>query len=198
MSKILRSQPDVRPDAVHASEVPVLAHVGANLRRLRAAAGLSQAALAAAADLSRRTLVGLEAGEANLSLAGLDRLARALGTDFVTLVAAPGVARQRVDALAWRGAHAESRAVLLGSAPARQVAELWSWTLGPGEIYRAEPDPPGWHEMIVVTAGCLLLRFDDEVLRLEAGAHAIYDSARAYAYENPGECCTRFVRSVVG
>ncbi|MDQ5898241.1 MAG: hypothetical protein QG612_2327, partial [Pseudomonadota bacterium] len=81
MSKILRSQPDVRPDAVHASEVPVLAHVGANLRRLRAAAGLSQAALAAAADLSRRTLVGLEAGEANLSLAGLDRLARALGTD---------------------------------------------------------------------------------------------------------------------
>ena len=51
---------------------------------------------------------------------------------------------------------------------------------------------------IAVTAGCLLLRFGDEVLRLEAGAHAIYDSARAYAYENPGEVCTRFVRSVVG
>lgn len=193
MSKILRSQPEAE-----AGEVPVLAHVGANLRRLRAAAGLSQAALAAAAGLSRRTIVGLEAGEANLSLAGLDRLARALGTDFVTLVAAPDAARQRVDALAWRGAHAESRAVLLGSAPARSVAELWSWTLGPGEIYRAEPDPPGWHEMIVVTAGCLLLRFDDETLSLEAGAHAIYDSARAYAYENPGEVCTRFVRSVVG
>jgi transcriptional regulator with XRE-family HTH domain len=196
MSKILRSQPahDADPEAGGA---PVLAHVGANLRRLRAAAGLSQTALAAAADLSRRTIVGLEAGEANISLASLDRLARALGTDFVTLVADPAAARQRVDALAWRGTHPDSRAVLLGSAPARHAAELWCWTLGPGEVYRAEPDPAGWHEMVFVTAGRLRVRFADEVLLVEPGGHAIYDSARAYAYENAGAGCTRFVRSVV-
>ncbi|MGR6805929.1 helix-turn-helix domain-containing protein [Sphaerotilus natans] len=193
MSKILRSQPEAT-----GGDPPVLAHVGANLRRLRTAAGLSQAALAAAADLSRRTLVGLEAGEANLSLAGLDRLARALGTDFVTLVAAPDATRQQVDALAWRGTHPDSRAVLLGSAPARQAVELWSWTLGPGEVYQAEPDPAGWHEMIVVTAGRLRLRLADETRLLEAGDHAIYGSARAYAYENAGEGPARFMRSVVG
>ena len=55
----------------------VLEHVAENVRRLRTAAGLSQQALAETADVSRRMLVGIESGDANVSLNTLDRIAEA-------------------------------------------------------------------------------------------------------------------------
>ena len=61
------------------SDSDVLTHVGANLKRLRKAAGLSQTALADASGISRRMIAGLEAGTANISLSSLDKLAHALG-----------------------------------------------------------------------------------------------------------------------
>jgi len=53
----------------HGSDV--LAHVAGNLRRLRQERGLSQATLAERSGISRRTIINLEAGEANISLSGL-------------------------------------------------------------------------------------------------------------------------------
>lgn len=55
--------------------------VGANVRRLRKAKGLSQEALAHEAGMSMRYLAGLERGEENPSLAFLVKLAKALGTE---------------------------------------------------------------------------------------------------------------------
>ena len=82
MSNILHSQVEVpRPD--------VLSHVAGNIRRLRAAKGLSQDALASASGVSRRMLVGIESGEANVSLSTLDRLAQALDVSFSHVVRAP-------------------------------------------------------------------------------------------------------------
>jgi transcriptional regulator with XRE-family HTH domain len=175
----------------------VLAHVGENLRRLRQAAGLSQTALAEAAEISRRTIINLEAGEANISLSGLDRLADALGVTFVDLVSAPAASTRRIDAVAWRGDEPGSEAVLLGSAPARSEAQLWSWALAAGDRYDAEPDPPGWHEMVVVIAGTLLIERDEGPATLSAGDYAIYSSAQRYAYVNVHDGETRFVRTVV-
>jgi len=175
----------------------VLAHVAANLRRLRRQSGMSQAALADAAGISRRMIVGLEGGGANISLSSLDRIAAALGATFVDLVAASGGRRSRIDAVAWRGSHPASEAVLLGSVPAREEAQLWSWSLGPGERYQAEPDPEGWHEMIVVTEGQLRLELEDGVVAIEAGDHAVFSSAQQYAYANESDGVTRFLRNVV-
>jgi transcriptional regulator with XRE-family HTH domain len=175
----------------------VLAHVGANLRRLRQAAGLSQTALAEAANVSRRTIINLEAGEANISLSGLDRLAEALGATFVDLVSAPGTSPRRMDAVAWRGATPESAGVLLGSAPARSETQLWSWALATGDRYDAEPDPPGWHEMVVVTEGTLLIERDEGPTTLALGDYAIYSSAQSYAYVNVHGGVTRFIRAVI-
>jgi transcriptional regulator with XRE-family HTH domain len=175
----------------------VLAHVGQNLRRLRQAAGLSQTALAEAADISRRTIINLEAGEANISLSGLDRLAEALGAGFVDLVSAPTASPRRIDAVAWRGASPASTAVLLGSAAARSEAQLWSWALAAGDRYDAEPDPPGWHEMVVVTEGTLLIERDEGPTTLAPGDYAIYSSAQAYAYVNVHDGTTRFLRTVI-
>jgi transcriptional regulator with XRE-family HTH domain len=175
----------------------VLTHVAANVRRLRQAAGLSQAALADAAGLSRRMLVHIESGNTNVSLSSLDRLAAVLGASFVDVVSDPARPSQRIEALAWRGAHADSHATLLGSAPARHDAQLWIWSLAAGESYQAEPDPEGWHEMVYVIEGSLKITLAEGERRVDAGGFAIYSSAQAYAYENAAECVTRFVRNVV-
>ncbi|WP_134620351.1 helix-turn-helix transcriptional regulator, partial [Pseudomonas aeruginosa] len=67
----------------------VLEHVSGNVRRLRLQAGLSQEALARAASVSRRMLVGIESSDVNVSLSTLDRIAAALGVLFPDLVQAP-------------------------------------------------------------------------------------------------------------
>lgn len=175
----------------------VLAFVGENLRRLRREAGLSQAALAESSGISRRMIVNLEGGETNISLSSLDRIAEALGTGFVELVSDPAAHTRRIDAVAWRGARPESEAVLLGSVPARAEAQLWSWALGPGDRYAAEPDPSGWHEMVAVTEGRIRIELQEGPVTVEAGGFAIYSSAQAYAYLNVFDGVSRFLRTVV-
>ncbi len=175
----------------------VLAFVSENLRRLRQRAGLSQAALAEAAGLSRRMVVQLEGGDTNISLSSLDRLADALGASFIEIVSDPAAQRLRMDAMAWRGTRPESQAMLLGSVPATREAQLWSWSLGPGERYQAQPDPEGWHEMIVVVEGRLLVDLSEGPMTIEAGDYVIYGSAQDYAYVNLHEGVTRFIRNVI-
>jgi len=179
----------------HGSDV--LAHVAGNLRRLRQERGLSQAVLAERSGISRRTIINLEAGEANISLSGLDRVAEALSTDFVTLVAEPSALPIAVNAVAWRGRSAESVAELVGAVPARADAQLWTWTLAAGDRYDAEPDPAGWHEIVLVTAGRLRIDREDGSSELGPGEHVIYSSAQRYAYAVAGDQAARFVRLVV-
>lgn len=64
--------------------------VGANVRRLRKACGMSQERLALSADLDLRYLGGIERGEHNPTVAVLGRLAAALDVhprDFFTEIA---------------------------------------------------------------------------------------------------------------
>ena len=146
----------------------VLAFVSENLRAFRQRAGMSQAALAQAAGLSRRMIVQLERGDTNISLSSLDRIAAVLTVSFVALVSNPAAKSGRSEVTAWRGVAPESCAVLLGSTSARQAVELWSWTFGVGERYDAQPDPDGWQEMLVVTEG--RERSLSEYMRLLAAA----------------------------
>ncbi len=179
------------------SESDVLTHVGANLKRLRKAADLSQTALADASGISRRMIAGVEAGTANISLSSLDKLAQALEVGFVELVSDPARERRRIEARAWRGKRPGSQAVLLGAAPASCEAQLWLWALGPGETYVAEPDPPGWHEMIYVIEGTLQLELSGAQQQVQANDFVIYSSAQPYSYRNDGETPLRFVRNVL-
>ena len=175
----------------------VLAHVSSNVRRFRTEADLSQAALADRAGLSRRTVIKLESGEANISLSGLDQLADALGVTFVDLVASPAAPRTDIGEVAWRGAGADSVAMLLASVPAAGEAQLWTWTLNSGERYDAEPDPAGWHEMLLVTEGSVRVERDDGTSELRVGDHLAFSSAQRYAYVNSGNDRAHFVRVVV-
>lgn len=176
----------------------VLQHVSQNIRRLRNDRGLSQTALAERSGVSRRMLVAIEAGEKNVSLTTLDLIAEALGVAFSTLIQAPEQRDPaRINELAWAGEQPDSRAVLLGSSPARREVELWEWTLAPGEHYASEADAEGWSEQIYVTEGCLTLLIESGELRLRAGEFHIFPSDCRYAYRNDGDQPTRFVRNVV-
>ncbi len=158
---------------------------------------MSQQALAEASGLSRRTIISLEAGDMNISLSSLDRLAEALGVTFLDMVTDPGTDPKRIEVLAWRGKGAESRGILLGSVPAKRETQLWSWTLDVGDRYQAEQDPVGWHEMVAVVEGRLQVEFTGRTVVVEAGDFIIYSSAQPYAFVNAGDGVVRFIRNVV-
>jgi transcriptional regulator with XRE-family HTH domain len=63
--------------------------VGANLRRLRLARGLSQEAFADQLGYHRTYVGGVERGERNLTLRTVERLAEVLEVEPVTLLVTP-------------------------------------------------------------------------------------------------------------
>lgn len=200
LGSILR-RPRERANRVHkenSHRASVLQHVSLNVRRLRHAAGLSQSALAQKSAVSRRMLVAIEAGEKNVSLGTLDRVAEALGVAFSDLIQAPDSRdSSRINELAWAGLIPGSRAVLLSKAEASREVELWEWHLEPGEEYRSECDAQGWSEQLYVFEGCLTVFFGDTERRLESGDFFMLASHVPHGYRNDGTQPTRFVRNVV-
>ncbi len=176
----------------------VLQHVSQNVRRLRLLAHLSQSALSELSGVSRRMLVAIEAGEKNVSLSTLDRVAEALDVAFSDLIQAPGsVDPSRINELAWAGTTAGSKAVLLAKAVACKEVELWEWTLEPGDEYHSQADAEGWSEQLYVFAGCLTLVIDDKSLQFTAGEFYMYASNTPHSYRNEGNEVVRFIRNVV-
>ncbi|MGN9847065.1 helix-turn-helix domain-containing protein [Nonomuraea sp. H19] len=170
--------------------------LGREVRRRRQEADLTVQALADRAGLSRRMLTQIEQGTANPSLATVDKIARALGVDFATLTtpwgAEPLHVSQPVEV--WRS-RAGSRALLHVAGARRGGPELWEWTLQPGDRYQAQADPRGSEELILVTAGTLVVEIEGRSAELAAGASARLASDRPYAYTAP-DGAVSFVRVV--
>jgi transcriptional regulator with XRE-family HTH domain len=183
---------------MNASET-LLRQVAVNLRAARQALGWSQQVLADRAEVSLRMVAALEAGNSNVSLATLDRLAHALGSTFAELVREPSRrSGETGPVLVWQGESPRSRARLLQSVPASGTLELWDWSLGAGERYDAEADRPGIREMVYVISGTLTLELGDEVETVAAGQSIAYSSDRSYAYVNAGDSPVRFLRNTIG
>lgn len=185
---------------------PVLQHVSQNVRRLRNAADLSQSALAEKSGVSRRMLVAIEAGEKNVSLATLDRVAEALDVAFSDLIQAPDVRDpSRINEVAWEGLLPGSKAVLLAKAVAKREVELWEFSLQPGEVYTSEADPEGWSEQVYVFEGSLSVGLGEGLgdgsgenhRRVECGEFFMFPSNQIHTYRNDGTLTVRFVRNVV-
>ncbi|TQI80170.1 XRE family transcriptional regulator [Serratia fonticola] len=175
----------------------VLQYLSSNLRAHRQSAKLSQMALAEQSGVSRRMLAGIEAGDRNVSLAVLDKLAAALNVSFTDLIQAPDDrGNHLVGELAWQGSSAESQALFVASVPARQRAELWEWRLMPHEQYHSQPDAEGWHEIVYVIAGSLTLLLEQKTLTLSAGETYVFNSNQQYAYANKTEEPLHFIRNV--
>lgn len=143
-------------------------------------------------------LVAIEAGDNNVSLTTLDRVAEALDVAFSDLIQ-PGENRDpsRINELAWVGALQGSRAVLLASTVASKEVELWEWLLQPGESYVSEADADGWSEQIYVCEGQLTIVLAGDSRKLGAGEFFVYPSNQPYSYRNESTTAVRFVRNVV-
>jgi transcriptional regulator with XRE-family HTH domain len=191
----------VSEDGLAGPTATFITRLGEQLRSRRKRSGLTVQQLAERSGLSRRMLTQIELGQANPSLATVDKLARALGADFSSLARdeAPvplAVNPPQVRPDIWTSAHG-SRATLQVATTLRPPAELWEWELQPGDGYRAEPDPAGSEELFLVITGVLTIVVDGtDPMAIPAGASARLLSDRGYAYENRGELTTRFVRVV--
>ncbi|MCS3468102.1 transcriptional regulator with XRE-family HTH domain [Pseudomonas sp. JUb42] len=182
----------------NSQRAPVLQHVSLNVRRLRNAADLSQTALAEKSGVSRRMLVAIEAGETNVSLATLDRVAEALEVAFSDLIQAPEASdHSRINEVAWAGVSPGSKAVLLSKAVARREVEMWEFSLEPGEAYSSEADPEGWSEQIYVFTGCLHIELAEQIREVGAGEFFMFPSNQPHAFRNNGQVVVRFVRNIV-
>nr|WP_205885672.1 XRE family transcriptional regulator [Pseudomonas sp. B14(2022)] len=176
----------------------VLQHVSQNVRRLRHAADLSQTALSEKSGVSRRMLVAIEAGEKNVSLSTLDRVAEALDVAFSDLIQAPDVRdHSRINELAWAGEIPGSKAVLLARAHARREVELWEMRLEPGDRYSPEPDPEGWSVQVFVFEGSLTLVVGEQENAINAGEFFMFPSHQPHSYRNSEGGVVRFVRNIV-
>jgi len=178
---------------------PLSRAVGERARALRQERRLTLDELSTRSGVSRRMIALLEAGEANPSLGTLDKLARALGVDFGSLVVSPPAAplvpgtAERLPPVWEDGRGSSARLLVSRSGMAR--AELWQWELVPGARYEAEPDPPGSEEVLVVWSGHVVVEVGGNRLELGEGSYLRLPSDRPYAYLNSGEGLARFLRA---
>lgn len=187
---------------VDAAGQSLIALVGGTIKQLRTQQKVSVTELAKRSDVSRRMLTAIEAGTANASLVTLDKIARALGVDFSSLVRsrseAPVELIQGDEAsVVWRGSTKESRGRVFTTTKSRGPAEMWDWTLAPGDRYDAEPDPAGSEEVLAVTAGVLTLEVSGAAYNVPAGGVARVATDRLYSYSNTTGESVHFVRIVV-
>ncbi len=178
--------------------------IGARVKALREASGLSLRDLAARSGVSAPMLSQVERGETSptLTLAsriagGLDlRLSQLLRLDeggSVTIVRAG--ARQR-GGNARRGHRFE---VMTTGQPG-QRAELSRHTLAPGGATGAVDDPPmhepGSRETALVEQGAVVLVCDGQTYPLGAGDCVTFDADLPHHFENPGDRDAAFLAVV--
>lgn len=182
------------PDAVAAA-------VGRNVRALRRQRRLTIDALAAAAGVSRGTVIQIETARGNPSIGTLVGLAAALRVGVASLVdgdAEPRVVIRR-DAEAarlWSTAAGSSAVFRIGTDPP-DVVELWDWTLRPGETFDGEAHPMGTQEVLSVRSGRLGLRVGATEQTLDPGDTVLFQAHAPHRYGCVGDVDVTFVMVVL-
>ena len=179
----------------------VAAAVGRNVRALRRQRRMTIDGLAAAAGVSRGTVIQLETARGNPSIATLCSLASALRVGVGSLVdgdAAPRVTVRRAEQAAplWSSPAGSTAIFRIGTDPP-DVVELWDWTLQPGDAFDGEAHPMGTAEVLSVLAGRLALRVGTSTLELGTGDTAMFEAHAPHRYAAAGTASVRFTMVVV-
>lgn len=179
----------------------VAAAVGRNVRALRQQRGMTIDTLAAAAGVSRGTVIGVETARGNPSIATLCNLAAALRVGVASLVegdTGPRVVVRRGYEAAelWRSAAGSSAVFRIGTDPP-DVVELWDWTLAPGDAFDGEAHPTGTVEVLSVRSGRLALRVGLADHDLDEGDTVMFEAHVPHRYAGAGDEPARFVMVVL-
>jgi len=175
--------------------MPLLTAVGARVKALREAAGLSLRDLSERSGVSAPMLSQVERGETSPTLtvaariaAGLDlRLSQLLRLDEGGAVTVVRASQRQRGGNKKRG---HSFEVLTSSQPG-QRAELSRHTLAPGGATGAPDDPPmhepGSRETALVERGSVILVCDGQRYVLDQGDCVTFDADLPHHFENPKE-----------
>jgi transcriptional regulator with XRE-family HTH domain len=171
------------------------------VQQLRAERGWSLDQLAARSGVSKGVLVALEQGRSNPNLATLARVGDAFGVPVTRLLEAAGQPRVQITGAAehrvlWRGP-AGGTGTIIAATDAPWAAELWRWTLEPGESWGGDAHAPATREMAWVEAGTLTLRVAGKDHVVEAGQCARFPGGVPHAYRNDGSVTVRLTMVVV-
>lgn len=162
------------------------ARLARNLRLLRGARGLTQAALAKTAGLPRATWAHLETGAANPTLEVLSKAAGALGVSLEELLAEPRSETRRFAAAEIptkvRG-DVTVRKLLPDPIPAMHIDRM---ELPAGARLVGVPHTPGTREYLTCERGQLELRAGGERWVLEPGDVVVFRGDQRHGYANPG------------
>ena len=161
------------------------------LQLLRAERGWSLDQLVARSGVSKGVLVALEQGRSNPNLVTLARLSDAFGVPVTRLVEVadePGVqitgaAGSRV---LWRGPAGGTGTIIAATDPP-WAAELWRWTVQPGEGWGGDAHTPATRELAWVESGTLTLTVATAVYQVTAGQCARFSGGLPHSYRNDGE-----------
>ena len=179
----------------------VAATVGRNVRALRQQRRMTIDALAAAAGVSRGTVIQVETARGNPSIVTLCNLASALKVGVASLVdsdAAPRLVVRRAEQAAplWTSPAGSSAVFRIGTDPP-DVVELWDWTLQPGDAFDGEAHPTGTAEVLSVLSGRLELRVGGTGTSLGEGDTVMFEAHAPHRYAAPGPGPVRFTMVVV-
>jgi transcriptional regulator with XRE-family HTH domain len=160
------------------------AHLAANLRRLRAARGLSQQQISKVAGLPRPTWASLETGDANPTLAVLTRAAAALQVSIEELIGPPRTAARLFRAGEVPGRRrggAALRPLLPESIPGLEIGWI---ELAPGGQLVGVPHTPGTREYLTCESGRIELVASGERYELGRGDALVFRGDQRHSYRN--------------
>lgn len=159
----------------------VVEQLGHRIRAARQELDLSVGALAELSEVSRRMLTQIELGQANPSVATLDRIAAGLGTTFAALMGVgadgppEGVEIWSTDSGSW--------AVLLDAADTPTLSvETWKWKLLGEDVYEGGGGVPMPELMHHVLEGALEVETADGTRLIEAGGSGRLATDETYRY----------------
>ncbi|ASK66260.1 transcriptional regulator [Brachybacterium avium] len=155
--------------------------LGERIRSARQEQDLSVGALAELSEVSRRMLTQIELGQANPSVAILDRIAAGLGTTFAALMGVgAGDAPEGVEI--W-STSTGSWAVLLDAVDTEALSvETWKWKLLGEDVYEGGGGIPLPGLMHHVIDGALEIETDESVQVIEAGGSGRVSAGGPYRY----------------
>jgi len=163
----------------------VAAHLGRNLSTLRRTRGLTQGALAKAADLPRSTIANLESGEGNPSLTVLVKVSEALGVPVDELLASA-----RAQVRHWRAADVAERRMGHGLKVRPLIPEpapdetMTIMSFEPGGALKGTPHLPGTREYFTCLEGRVSIGVAGERFDLAPGDVLGFSGNLPHAYQN--------------
>lgn len=166
---------------------PTAAHLGANIRQLREARGMTQEQMARLSDVPRPTWANLESGEANPTLTVLIKVANALHVPLEELIGPPRASvklhKARTLQVTQRG-KTRVRKLLPETIPGLEIDRM---ELPPGAYMVGIPHTPGTREYLTCEAGRVQLSVAETKWELEPGDVLVFRGDQKHSYRNPGD-----------